>query len=158
MEPLDPKDNVEAAQRYGEQIKDEVFLVDGDMCCVAHPTACHLVAVGHSHLEASVWRHLQSNPIDELCGDEVMGGARVDQGHQLDSVDHHGKLHRLGLANPGDGEEGDGGVLVGLLDVVFVWFNLQHKYALAEMLVVWDELLVAVVVKTLAAVPPSRLA
>lgn len=61
----------------------------------------------------------------------------------MDSVDQHGKLHRLHFAYPSESEEGNCGVLVR--------FDLQQKKTLAETLVTRDELLVAVVTKALAA-------
>ena len=86
LEPLDAKDQIEAAQVECEAVDGEGLAANGDWSSKADTRAADPVAIGHHDAEAGVWRDGETQALRNHRVHECVGGARVHQRPKLDTA------------------------------------------------------------------------
>lgn len=109
-----------------------------------------MIVVGYGDAHAALRRQDDIGAGGGLLSDEVVAGARVEEGKEQGAADGDAELHRLPCANTGDGEHQDDGCsgrIVGGV-VVFGLGEVDEKEALANAIVVAPKLLITIKTKS----------
>jgi len=142
-----------ASEGEREEVGGEWLATDGEGNGAAEAGAHHVFAVGHGDLHVALGLYLEGRTCRCFLGDEVVGGARVQEGEQRRPAELDADLHGLYGADTSHGEEGDErGVRRSiLLFVVHLLIVLcQVKKELTDAIVATIVLLVAVKAKAMA--------
>jgi hypothetical protein len=148
-EPLCSQDHIVASEGQGEEIPGERLVVNGERRATVHARARDVVTVGHRNLQFAPGSKLERGAGGRLLGDEIVGGAGVEEGKEGDATELDAHLHHLTGADAGDHVDRDlwlvGGRLVRPgVPLVVLERQVEEEDSLADTVVAASEFLVAI--------------